>query len=371
MRIAVVSLRFAPGHIAHLRAYKELFSAIGSEVRHFVDPKYRDFLNNIEGVDFVESVDEIFHWNPDKVFSYNIANENIKVAKKCKRKRIQFFYVLHEPWDSFKELLSLRQRMPRRVAANIVNYLTAHYAYKVILASENGKKKYEKYMGRCNCNYDVFPLIFCDDYDASKSILRQYFSFIGGFTVMRGCNEFMSFIKYSIEKGLDYKFCIATRNTIDGYLQNDAIQSAIKDGILMVFSGKPMTTEEINHHYRESICSWNAYKSSTQSGVLPNALMQGSPVIVTDRGDSSDIITEKREGCFISLPHDNEEIKKAYDYISAHIEEMSDAARNKFHMDYEYCNYLDKARNVYEIKNGGNDDYYKNTVSNVFLRRGN
>ena len=165
---------------------------------------------------------------------------------------------------------------------------------------------------------------------------------------MRGRGEFLDFIKYSIEKKLDYKFCIASRNHVD--VSSPILQKAIREGILVVFDGKPMSSEEINLHYREAICSWNAYKSSTQSGVLPNALMQGSPVLVTNRGDSADIVTDKKQGCFISLPHNNEEIKEAFEYIRDHLDTMSQAARESFKTRYEYSVYFEKAREVYEIR---------------------
>lgn len=349
MKVAIVSLRFAPGHIAHLRAYRELFTTLGCEARLFIDNGYQGFIEAANDITFVDAVEPIQLWQPDMVFSYNIANSNIKLAKQCKKNSIPFYYVLHEPWDSFKELISLRNRMPRRIAANIVNFLTAHYAYKVILASENGKLKYLKYMKGCNQNYAVFPLIFCDDFDESKQIDRKYFSFIGGFTVMRGCNEFLDFIKYSITNNLGIKFCIATRNNVERYFTDPVLSKALDDETLRVFAGKPMTSDEINLHYRESICAWNAYKSSTQSGVLPNALMQGTPVLVTNRGDSTDIISEKKDGCFISLPYNNEEIEKTYNYIVDNNEYMSKKAREKFIKKYEYTVYLDKARALFEF----------------------
>ena len=349
MRVIVASLRFAPGHIAHLRAYRELFSSIGCDVKLYLENGYNGFIEEDQNVVFYKSTDEILEWKPDMVLSYNIANENIKVAKQCKRSRIPFYYVLHEPWDSFKAFLSLKSRMPRRFMANIVNYLTAHFAYKVVFASENGKQKFLKYMKICNKNYAVFPLIFCDDYDDTININRKYFSFIGGFTETRACEEFLSFIKYSMGKKLNIKFCIATRNSMDSYLNDHLIRSALDEGRLTVHAGQPMKSDEINLHYREAICAWNAYKISTQSGVLPNALMQGAPVLVTDRGDSKSIVTEKKEGCFISLPLKNEAIEEAYTYISSNVDKMSEAARYAFHNNYEYKIYLDKARTVYEI----------------------
>lgn len=350
MKVAVVSLRFAPGHIAHLRAYRELFSSLGCEIKLFVDKNYQGFIDDSSDVVFLNTPAEILQWNPDRVFSYNIANDNIGLAKQCKKGKVPFFYVLHEPCDSFKETLSLGKRMPRRLAANAVNYLTAHYAHKVVLASENGKKKYLSYMKGCNKNYAVFPLIFCDDYDAAQTIERKYFSFIGGFTEPRACSAYLDFVKYSIRKQLGYKFCVATRNSIDGYINDPVIKAAIDDGSLVVSAGKPMTSEEINRHYREAICAWNAYKMSTQSGVLPNALMQGTPVLVTDRGDSADIVNDKQEVCFISLPHNNEEIKNSINYIRENLERMSTKARETFLRDYYYGVYLQRAKDVYEIK---------------------
>lgn len=350
MKVAVVSLRFAAGHIAHLRAYRELFRELNCDVKLFLEKPYKDFIEPDESIVFIESYQPVLDWNPETVFSYNIANENIKLAKQCKRRKIPFYYVLHEPWDSFKELLTLRDRVPRRIAANVVNYLTCRNAYKVILASQNGKTKYETYMKGCNKNYTVFPLLFCDEYDASVEIERKYFSYIGGFTENRGCLAFLSFIEYAMENNLDIRFKIATRTDISGYVKSEVLQKAIKNGVLVIQDGKPMTTEEINHHYREAICVWNAYISSTQSGVLPNALMQGAPVVVGNRGVAEEVISDKVEGCYISIPHKKEEILMAYREIQDKLEEFANNARRCFLKNYFYRSALDKARVVYEIE---------------------
>ena len=87
MRVIVASLRFAPGHIAHLRAYRELFSSIGCDVKLYLENGYNGFIEEDQNVVFYKSTDEILESKPDMVLSYNIANENIKVAKQCKRFR--------------------------------------------------------------------------------------------------------------------------------------------------------------------------------------------------------------------------------------------------------------------------------------------
>lgn len=350
MKVAVVSLRFAAGHIAHLRAYRELFRELNCDVKLFLDRPYEDFIEADQSIAFINSYEAVLEWHPDTVFSYNIANENIKLAKVCKKRQVPFYYVLHEPWDSVKELLTLRDRIPRRIAANVVNYLTCKNAYKVILASQNGKMKFETYMKGCNKNYTVFPLLFCDEFDSSEETERKYFSYIGGFTENRGCLAFLKFIEYSVEKNLGIRFKIATRTDISSYIKAEIMQKAIRDGFLVVQDGKPMTTEEINRHYREAICVWNAYISSTQSGVLPNALMQGTPVIVGDRGVAEEVIQDKVEGCYISIPHKNDEILAAYQYIQMNLSEFVSNARKCFLKNYMYSAFLNKAKEVYEVK---------------------
>ena len=350
MKIAIVSFRFVAGLTALLHTYKSMFSDLNCDVKLFLDNGYNGFIDSEEGVVFFKSYQTILEWCPDIVISYNISNTNIGFSRICRKRHIRFFYILHEPWMSFKELLTLRARIPRRVAANIVNYITCKCSYKVILASQNGKNKYETYMKGCNNNYSVFPLLFCDEYDPMLDIERKYFSYIGGFTENRGCLEFLNFIAFAVSNDLGIKFKIATRTNISSYLKSDVLQKAISDGLLEINHGKAMTTKEINRHYRESICVWNAYISSTQSGVLPNALMQGAPVIVGKRGVSVEVVKDKVEGCYVSIPHDNDEIYKAYLNISTDLESYVNNARLCFTKNYYYKSFLSKALEVYEIE---------------------
>lgn len=350
MKAAIVSLRFAPGHVAHLRAYMKIFCSLGCETRLFLHSGYSSFINMTEGVVYFNTINDIINWNPDFILSYNIANENIKLAKECKSHGIKFFYVLHEPIEDLKPLLAEGKRIPRRVAANTVNYLTCKNSYKVVLASERGKEKFEKHMRRSNSNYDVFPLIFCDEFDSNKEIGRQFFSFIGGFVKSRGTKEFLDFMKWSLEKNLGIKFLIASRSVVDSELADEMFKKAIKDGSLVLDAGRPMTSNEINQHYRESICVWNGYISSTQSGVLGNALMQGAPIIATKRADTIGIISNKENGCFISVPYDNQEIYDAYSYIKENLDHMVAKARMSFMTLFNYSSSAELARKVFEIK---------------------
>ena len=234
----------------------------------------------------------------------------------------------------------------KTVGANIVNSLICKSVDKVLLASETGRKNYIKYMRNCNPNYDVFPLIFLDEYDSKKQYSRYYFSFIGGFTDVHACNEFLQFMEYGLLETEDVKFLIATKIDVSEYLKKEIFQRAINNGRLMVQAGRPMTTEEINGFYRQSICVWNAYNRSTQSGVLPNALMQGAPVIVNENGAAKEIMDDKSVGCFITMPPDCDQILKCYRYIQKNLAEMELNARRVFLSKYCYKGYFDLAKKV-------------------------
>lgn len=255
-------------------------------------------------------------------------------------------YVLHEPRDSVKALMAEGRDIVKTIGANLVNSLICRRVTKVLLASETGKANYQRYMRRCNSNYAVFPLMFLDEYEADKEYSRLYFSFIGGFTDVHACGKFLDFMEYALSETDDVKFLIATKTDVSAYLKNDILQESIKNGRLVVQAGRPMTTNEINGFYRQSICVWNAYNRSTQSGVLPNALLQGTPVIVNTNGAAKEIMDDRSVGCFIDVNPDNKQILDCYRYIQDHLEEMEQNARKLFLSEYCYSSYLDLAKEV-------------------------
>lgn len=346
MKVAVVSLKFSPGHMAHLRAYKELFTLITEKVELFLVPEYEKYMGSVDGIVYTNDIQRVVNDHPDIAFIYNISTSNIALARECKKAGIKTVYVLHEPRGSMKELMAEGKDTIKTIGANIVSGLICRKVDKVLLASETGRKNYEKYMQDSNKNYDVFPLIFLDEYDLDKQYSRDYFSFIGGFTDVHACGEFLRFMEYGLSKTEDMKFLIATRMNVSEYLKNDVFQKSIANGRLLVQDGRPMTTEEINGFYRQSICVWNAYNRSTQSGVLPNALMQGAPVIVNENGAAKEIMDDRSVGCFIDMPPDNKQIMDCFRYVEEHLEEMEQNARKLFLSKYCYSSYLDLAKEV-------------------------
>ena len=313
-----------------------MFLDMGHEVTLYIAPGYKNFVSEVDNVIYINGYQDILANNPDLVFTYNAAIENMFFARLCKKKNIRFIYMLHEPNQKLSDLIAEKKSAFKMLGAEVTNSITCYYSNKVLLGSNEGLKEYKARMQLFNRNYAFFPLIFRDEFDDKVRYEREYFSYIGSFSASHACNEFIAFVKYALQNELSIKFLIATRNNIQNILDDTIIRDGMKKGKIVVQEGRPMKESEINGFYRKSICVWNAYNRSTQSGVLPNALMQGTPVLANSKGAAKEVLHDGVECCFVSIPHDNVEITEKYRYIKTHLQEMSQAARNLFLKQYYY-----------------------------------
>lgn len=354
MVVAIVSLKFSPGHIAHLIAYYKMFKELGCKVKLIVNTQYKDFFDENNDIIYVNSNQDIFkEISPDIVFSYNISQYNIKLALKCKFKKIPFYYVLHEPYPGIKEIIK-GKRVFLSLIVSVVNAIICSLSSKVLLASKNGVVHYEKRMKWLNKNYCLFPLIFDDSYINSNE-KRKYFLFAGAFTYYHGCEDFLKFVKYSIDNNFGIKFMIATKNSLSDILKDKIYKDAIENGTIIVHEGRPMSTQEINTYYRQSICVWNIYKRTVQSGVLPNSLMQGTPVIVNENGVGTELKIDNIAGIQVRGELNEEKILHAYNEISNNIDIMSENARRMFIDKYYYKTYKELARKTFDLYNNSSE----------------
>lgn len=338
--ISLVSLHFAPAHLVQLTALYRLFTEMGYNATIWLSPEYKKM--GAEGAKYTNSIDRMVK-GYDAVVIENIAVRVVFLAIIAKIRRIPCYYVLHEPWPGKPRMNSLQF-----FVVDIVNLLICMFAYKVILPSQNAVEKYESHMKWCNHKYAYFPLIYCDNYNETHgNNSREFFSFIGYLHENHNFDAFLDFVDYSMKNDLKINFLLATSSSVKPYLSSPVFQEAVANNILKVRAGEVMSEEEISSYYQRSICVWNVYKDNTQSGVLPYALMLGTPVIANDVGLAKSIIHDKWEGCIIHSPVDNWELYEAYTYISEHFAEMTQNARGTFLSKYYYKGKVDLAKKVF------------------------
>ena len=325
MKIVVASVHFSAGHTAHLKAYMDLAKSCGYESALYVDRKY---INLFEEIDFriLINEDELIRFKPDVIWIYNTGFENINLIKVSKKLGCKIVYVLHEPFMGVKDLIKDGSYAFKEAAASLLNTYLCLKSDKVILSSKVARENCKTYMKKAYKKSDIFPLIFSDKY--IDGIDRKYFSMIGGYAESHGSSEFLSFVKNSY-KNNNILFQIATRDDISDVLNDSILQEMIYTNRLLVFHGKALTEKEINMAYRRSICTWNGYKRSTQSGVLANSFMQGTPVIATRVGSFEEYIVNGENGIFIES-FDFETILNSYKKIQDWLDKMTIHCRESF-----------------------------------------
>ena len=281
---------------------------------------------------------ELKTYKPDVIWIYNIGMEDVKLIKTGKALGSKIVYVLHEPYAGVVELLKEGKYILRQTIASIVNAYICARSDCIILSSHCAKEKCMTYMKGAYSKSVMFPLIFPDQY--VEKFERKYFSMIGGYCEAHGSNEYLQFVKNSFERN-DISFQIVTRSEISDKLADPVLKEMIASGRLIVQQGRPFKEEEMNEAYKKSVCTWNAYNRSTQSGVLAHSFMQGTPVIATHLGSFDEYIADGKNGTFVD-DSKYDSIYSAYKRIESNEDDMVQNCRKVFLDRFYYKNQKEK-----------------------------
>lgn len=345
MKVIIASVHFGAGHTAHLQAYQKLSEECGYDTALYLHSGYTKLFNNIQGKLFFKE-DEVKEFKPDVIWIYNTGTENIKLIKLAKELHSKIVYVLHEPYMGLKELMKDGNYWWKQGAACLLNEWICKKSDCVVLSSKYAAKNCKKYMRGAYKKHVMFPLIFKDEYVVVEEDKRQYFTMASAYDNPKASDEFLNFVKESADKN-EIQFRISTRTEISEKLNDPIVQKMIERGRLLVQQGRPLTEDEMNTAYRTATATWNAYKRSTQSGVLAHSFMQGAPVIATHVGSFDEYVVEGKTGTFIQNYNYNE-IFDAYQRIEQNIKEVSSNCRKVFQRRFYYENQQDRFKKIIE-----------------------
>lgn len=337
-KVAIISLRINPAFIQHLIAYAKAIQELGGKADLLLDPSYRRFPE-------LEQTARVVYYGVDELdpcwthaIYLNVALENRKISAMLQARGVRQLYVYHEPWQmSLRYLLS--EGLPDSLKALLAHRATVPVlkrAIVVVLESEFGLSVYQKNDARINPRAVYFPQIYDDDALASFPALlksKRYFSFIGNPCKAHGFDQYLAFVRYCLQQNLDVEFMIACRQELPD-VEKDPLFVANADR-LRIRSGKPLSNDEMNRCYAESLCIWNLYRRSTQSGVLPKALMFATPVLVTRIGSFSEYITDRYNGRFMA-PGDHHGLVDAFHDFKSNQQSYGDHCRETFLRTFHY-----------------------------------
>jgi len=183
----------------------------------------------------------------------------------------------------------------------------------------------------------MIPLFFDDESEKLLQLSdKVYFSYIGTIAEDHAFDCYVNFIESAIKNSWfpDLLFLIATKSIIPNK-QRSIIESLANSDRISISEGHPLTNEEINVCYNNSVIVWNAYNRSMQSGVLPKAYMFGSAVIGSDQCNN-EFLDDHKTGVLVNDNRNVFEIKSAIHEIINHRSEFFHNCRNKFIDNFYY-----------------------------------
>lgn len=347
MRVCVTSLGYNPSHLAHIVAYGKAFREAGADVCFCVHAGYG------HNADLLAVAPVMTHDTPDRklldscthALIYNAAVGNPAFAWRMRQSGAKVAYVYHEPWVSLARLwgeVSITS-LARLMVSRLITLVLLRLCHLVVLPSAEAAKNYRARDARINPSYLEMSLIFDDNYYLAASCERRTFSYIGTISHAHAFDQFVEFMRYALQRNLGIRFLIASRHTFS----DQELLARYSDQIT-VRCGKPLTNEEIIQSYAQSVCIWNLYRLSTQSGVMANAFMCGTPVIANRTGAFNDFVREGYNGRF-ATPEDPDEIAQAYASIATSLDSYVANCRESFLNNFFYRAQMNTIRQILNI----------------------
>jgi hypothetical protein len=226
---------------------------------------------------------------------------------------------------------------------DLISIIVILLAHKIILPSSKAFNLYKEKYRFFNKNFTMIPLIFDDEASSVvKGNHKKYFSYIGTIANDHAFYCYINFIESAIKNNWfpDLSFLIATKSIIP-HKERIIIEPYLNSGRIIISEGHPMTNEEINRCYNDSLIVWNAYNRSMQSGVLPKAYMFGSAVIGSYQCNN-EFLDNHKTGVLVKDNKNVIEIKNATNEIIEKRNLFLHNCRNKFLDNFYYKKSIEK-----------------------------
>lgn len=338
---AIISLYFSCAHASHMMALGKLLDALGFAVTFILHAGYLP-MADFSAIGETVSVTAVWHPTSASAFDLavfcNCATRNHALVRDLRQRGTAVFYLLHEPGPvlSWRYFLSEGWRQTIRfVISSCFNIVTVRRSTGVIVHSSCALALYERNYLRHNSNVHSMPLLFDDEIGSERFERAQrdkhFFGFVGTACKSHGFDVFVNFVKYAIRSGSRMRFTIVTKVDLTSLLAGDReLARHVTDGRIHMQHGRGLSNDEINLHYLDCFCVWTVYRRSTQSGVMANAFMAGSPVIATRVGSFPEYVVPGVNGEFVDSVDDFRAMLRMAEKMRHDIPLYSEGSRKTF-----------------------------------------
>lgn len=348
----IASLKYAPVMWSIGRALGEPIAAAGLPVRYLLAGDYawltgsdradaeilptRDTANPLASLmAFVRSgafarIRRAFAEHPPRVLVVVNLNQLVdRVLVRLARRanpQVRVVLMLHEPYTEDKLVYGWRRSLLLVVFERLTRGL-ARRADAIVLPSANALRAYRHYYSGVAAAVGVIDLPLVDE-ACPDECERRYVSFLGQISHahQKGLDLFLEMVAAATGEA-DVEYRIITGN--DTAALADSLDERALER-LDVVSERPLSDAVIHRALRESLMVVILQRRVMQSGALPMALMNGTPVIVSDLPGLTQFVEHGDTGWVVPVESDLATRLGAVEEIRARMPAMAERCRLYF-----------------------------------------
>ena len=355
----IISLKYAPGSNKEFVSLGERLAKNGFDIRYLIAEPYKNLGENLEKTEYIttsnnsktlitdtikflagnrkKTLKRLFDkFPPMFICFYNPHPLNPFIARMVKKnfpETITAVY-LHEPYKPDKSFYGWKKSVYINIVEKIQE-MTVKYTDHIISPSEYSQELFKIRYPKFNGKMHLAPLLISDRIN-TENINREFFSIVGNVNNATGHDTFLKLINYVARKGLNYKFVLISSSNISKFLKNLSIEGR---KILKIVNKKIITDSEINQVITKSYAVFRLEKELTQSGVIPVAYMNKTPVIVRNIRGLRQHTNHKYNGYIVPFNCSMENIVEAMNFVKKNFTELSKNARKSYEETWDDRNF--------------------------------
>ena len=258
----------------------------------------------------------------------------IREAKKA-NPHVRIILLIHEPYTEDKKVYGWKRAGLLLVYEALTRSLIRNSA-ALILPSPHAAQTWKNHSGRIETDFRMMPLPYLDE-RCPQDLPRTHISFVGQIkhAHQKGLDLFLELIEFSAQEGNDLQFRLVTGNNTDECLKELSPAARSK---LEVVTGTPLTDAMINKALRSSFVAVALQRRVMQSGSVPIAMMNGTPMLVSQLPGLTQFIQEGENGMSSPLQSSTEERVRILQDIQQNIDSMSRSARRYYEENFDSQN---------------------------------
>ena len=258
----------------------------------------------------------------------------IREARRANPK-VRIVLLVHEPYTEDKNVYG-RKRAALLYFYEKLTLGLARRADSVILPSWNAEETWQKHSRGLNRDTRTIPLPFVDESPTSQPN-RTHISFVGQITHahQKGLDLFIEMVECASKTHPELRFRIVTGDDTQSLLDQISPEGRER---LEIITGNPLSDETIQDSLRSSVAVTILQRRVMQSGSLPIAMMNGTPVLVTPLRGLTQFVEEGQNGRIVGLDSTPEERLLVLQEMVSNLPTMSQAARRYYEDTFDSRN---------------------------------